>query len=463
MRLLEFSILLLATLATASPIDLRKRASQPTGLSSGSLLRQGQVDGIEKLLNQSATKSWEIGTHLEAVLEFHYGSLSPFSTSPSSFASPSPSVSPFPTEVVSLVAPVVSSQPSGQLQLIQDGSSADPASVGPFVILANLTLDKGGNVGGKNEQQVAEAAAGQLRALLEETPRSSDGAISHRTGDVELWSDFVYMAPPFIAYYGLVTLNTTLLQTAYDQCRLYRSHLQDSRTKLWHHIENPNTSGMKDPGLWATGNGWAAAGMLRVLATIQNSGNDTLSSDFKSQSQDLAAWVKQIVDAAWGMPQANGLLHNYLNDTSSFADASSTSLMAASTFRLAQVTSRFNSLSASAPSSYSLSSADSAYHTLTSSKHLSSSGVLAPVVDPYSYGEQMSNVKSDGSGNVSPEGEAFVLLMESARRDYLANGGKASSNSDGGSNGAASTLVGGSRATQTVAALVVVASLMTLA
>lgn len=53
------------------------------------------------------------------------------------------------------------------------------------------------------------------------------------------------------------------------------------------------------------GNGWAAAGMLRVLATIQNSGNDTLANEFKSQSQDLAAWVKEIVDAAWGMPQAS--------------------------------------------------------------------------------------------------------------------------------------------------------------
>lgn len=45
--------------------------------------------------------------------------------------------------------------------------------------------------------------------------------------------------------------------------------------------------------------------MLRVLATIQNSGNGTLSNAFKSQSQDLAAWVKEIVDAAWGMPQAS--------------------------------------------------------------------------------------------------------------------------------------------------------------
>lgn len=85
-------------------------------------------------------------------------------------------------------------------------------------------------------------------------------------------------------------------------------------------------------------------------------------------------------------------------------------------------------------------------------------------MNPYSYGEQMSNVKQDGSGNVSPEGEAFVLLMESARRDYLANGGKVSSSgSGGGSNGAGSTKAAGSRTSRTVVALVVAASLMMLA
>lgn len=158
--------------------------------------------------------------------------------------------------------------------------------------------------------------------------------------------------------------------------------------------------------------------------------------------------------------QSNGLLHNYLNETSTFADAASTALVAASTYRLAQLTSRFDPLSSSAPSSSSLSSAESAYKTLTSSSHLSSSGVLAPVVDPYSYGDQMSNVKQDGSGKVSPEGEAFVLLMESARRDYLANGGKASGSGSGGaSNGAGA----GSRTLRTVVALVVVAGLMMLA
>lgn len=57
MRLFQLATLALATLSAGSPVTvLQKRASQPTGLSSQTALSQGQVDGVEKLLNQSATK-----------------------------------------------------------------------------------------------------------------------------------------------------------------------------------------------------------------------------------------------------------------------------------------------------------------------------------------------------------------------------------------------------------------------
>jgi hypothetical protein len=58
------------------------------------------------------------------------------------------------------------------------------------------------------------------------------------------------MVPPFLAYYGVVNGNTSLIQEAYDQCRLYRNYLRTPQTGLWLHIlwgSNP------DRGLWATG------------------------------------------------------------------------------------------------------------------------------------------------------------------------------------------------------------------
>jgi hypothetical protein len=126
------------------------------------------------------------------------------------------------------------------------------------------------------------AAGDQLGYLLNVAPRSASGAISHRVDQVELWcvcsvdsfypkcraeaealtchlarmqtrSDFVYMAPPFIAYFGALQNDSggmALLQTAYDQVRLYRDALFDANVSLWRHIA---MGSMVDSGHWATG------------------------------------------------------------------------------------------------------------------------------------------------------------------------------------------------------------------
>jgi hypothetical protein len=48
--------------------------------------------------------------------------------------------------------------------------------------------------------------------------------------------------------------------------------------------------------LSSIGNGWAAAGMLRVLATIKNS---NLADQFQSEQTDLKNWVVEILDGMY--------------------------------------------------------------------------------------------------------------------------------------------------------------------
>jgi len=63
------------------------------------------------------------------------------------------------------------------------------------------------------------------------------------------------MVPPFLAYYGVITRNRTMVGEAYKQIKLYRQYLIDPSQGLWRHIvlgtsldEPPN-----DPGFWSTG------------------------------------------------------------------------------------------------------------------------------------------------------------------------------------------------------------------
>jgi len=141
---------------------------------------------------------WEIGTHLESLVEFSFPSLSVYDKD---FSDVSPSTSPLPTQVLSAVSYLLSRNPpsSSQLQIVPDGSAADPVSIAPFYVLSNFTLENDQAtlptndtaIQGARKGTVEEAVQNQVEAILERTPRTSDGAISHRSGSTELWSDFV--------------------------------------------------------------------------------------------------------------------------------------------------------------------------------------------------------------------------------------------------------------------------------
>jgi hypothetical protein len=115
-----------------------------------------------------------------------------------------------------------------------------------------------------------------------------------------------------------------------------------------------------------------------------------------------------------------------------FYDASSTALLASTVYRISLLWSYHHNLplaercretlfSSSDPSSSTSSLNFST--ALENMDHFTPDGYLSPVVDPHSYGFQ---------GNVSAEGQAFVIELQSAWRDWVLDGAK-------GANGASPT------------------------
>ncbi|GAA5957345.1 hypothetical protein JCM8115_006963 [Rhodotorula mucilaginosa] len=356
-------------------------------VSSG-LLSDSVVRLIEQRLDQSATDTWTAGTAMEALLELEYPSCSVFSSS--LYPPPSDDT---PSKVQSLVETWASERPSGtsQLAYVNGGAAGDPPALGIGWLVAAAFADPTTNA------TYMSQAKQQVEYLLESVPRSADGAISHRPPDepVSLWADFVSMVPPFLAYFGVATSDQSYLSEAYNQIKLYRNHLK-SDSGAWKHIVLGDG---QDPGLWNTGNGWAAYGSLRVLATMQNS---EWAGEFTSEMNDLTAWVQEILGAAFQKIKSDGLLPNYYDSASgsSFSDASGSALLAASAYRLAQLTGDTSFVS----------KADTV-RTAVFAAVDRSTGWLAPVVNPLSFKAQ---------ANQSPEGEAFVLLLQAAYRDYAA-------------------------------------------
>ncbi|KAI0638264.1 Six-hairpin glycosidase [Trametes polyzona] len=353
-------------------------------------MSEATIAKVKSNMRQIATHSWEIGTALEALTELEWPSLSVFGGSlPPPVKLPSGTAA----DVIQWATKVVRSKSNpNSLPLIDgDGAVGDPASIGVAVELTNWTRTDRAN------HEFSTAAGHQLKYLLEVAPRASDGAISHRSEQVQLWADFVYMAPPFIAYFGALEGGSgglALLRIAYQQCKLYRKHLRDS-SGLWKHIVMGN---WQDNHHWGTGNAWAAAGMLRVLETIRHS---KYSSQMKNEQADLKSWINEIVKNSWKYQRSNGTLLNYIDEPNSFADSSSTALLASVTYRMASLTGDTSQISA----------ANKAYNLIKSS--LDSNGWLRNTVDPLTF-----NTPSR-PGSHSPEGQAFVLLLQAAYRDYV--------------------------------------------
>ncbi|TGJ75327.1 hypothetical protein E0Z10_g11009 [Xylaria hypoxylon] len=350
------------------------------------------LDIISKVISQGhllATHSWEFGAFSESLLEWYDPDLSVFSTSPFPDGK-IPVVQVDRVESLSYALPHIWTNSTTLID--GDGAAGDPASLAVSAILI-----------GQTQSPLLSAAQRQIEHLLTAVPRWPNGAISHREDYPELWADFVYMAPPALAYWAIQDANETLLRVAVQQCLLYRDVLavphHTNAAGLWHHIIGPQN---QDLGIWSTGNAWAAAGMARVLATARKSSwVSALASDLVA----LTAAIRQILDAAIALDKAEPnepLLRNHLNDTSWFGELSGTTLLVATTYRMAKLE----------PVVFG-----DRYVAWANGKRkevvqrINKDGLLSPVINPLDWNDRTP-------GTASPEAQSFAVLMFAAYRDF---------------------------------------------
>ncbi|KAA1071542.1 hypothetical protein PGT21_011013 [Puccinia graminis f. sp. tritici] len=366
---------------------------------------------VLKVLDQVASHSWEWGTQSQVLLEMQYQDLSVYATGRKLPLSQEDGPIEMPQTMLDLIDPILARRDPNTLPLVEgDGSAGDPASLGIAVLVASAATSNDSD----RSQKYMKLAKDQLDWSLNHVPRSPEGAISQRNNEVQFWADFMYMLPPFLAYYGAATSNITLLQTAYDQVRLYRQKLQTSSdTKLWSHIIGGS---YEDRLYWSTGNGWAAAGMMRVYATFNNLRDAGLFAKTEAWRNDLAEWVLEIANDAFTHQQLDTkLLPNYMltDDTKrNYPDCSGTALIASAAYRLASLVPSYVPRLPMSTIAKSRIAIFSKYTNITT-------GAVGPVVDPMDWNAEkaFSGAKAE-VGHVSPEGQALVLLLHAAWNSY---------------------------------------------
>ena len=210
------------------------------------------------------------------------------------------------------------------------------------------------------------------------------------------------MVPPFLAYTGVATSNLTLLKEAALQAKLYRDVLIQP-AGVWMHITGPE---VQDYELWSTGNGWAAAGMARVLATMKKS---RYARKTKGEQKVLTGLIKEILDGAIKLDtDETGLLRNYLNQTKWFGEISGTSILAATALRVAVLE----------PETFGKKYTRWAVEKkgvvdgLIDENEGANYGIVAPAVNPLNWWDETPFTSG------SPEGQSFVVLLHAAYRDW---------------------------------------------
>jgi rhamnogalacturonyl hydrolase YesR len=338
-------------------------------------------------LLSSSTHSWELGTASEALLELENKDLTVFN--PDVFPLPDTLPDGYAADVINIAKGVIARMPANASSFDDNnGAAGDPASQGMAVLLANWTRPD------KSDHTFGDAALKELNYVLTMVPRHTNGAISHRKSEVQLWADSVYMVPPFLAFAGAVLSNETLLVESYNQIKAYREVLADE-SGLWKHILLGSWSDSKH---WNTGNGWAATGMLRVLYTMKAS---SFSHKLAGQQTDLTLWTDRLLRAAWSHQAANGTLLNVIDDETAFADATGTAMLASATYRLAALTGDYSMIPF----------ADKAYALIKDS--IDEEGRLQNAVNPLDFYKPLN------PGQITPEGQAFILILQAAKTEFL--------------------------------------------
>jgi len=210
------------------------------------------------------------------------------------------------------------------------------------------------------------------------------------------------MVPPFLAYYAVATSDLDLLKESALQCQYYHDVLiQPSST--WMHIIGPE---VQDYALWSTGNGWAAAGMSRVLATLKKS---PLASKTKKEQSSLVSMIQQILDGTIALDTDNsGLLRNYLNDTTWWGEISGTSILAATALRAAKLEPK---VFGKKYTNWAVEKMHQVDKRIDASEG-ENKGIVSPAINPLNWHDKTPYTSG------SPEGQSFVVLLHAAYRDW---------------------------------------------
>ena len=249
---------------------------------------------------------------------------------------------------------------------------ADPAANGEPVLAAARIMGDG-----------SLRRAGQRMAdyLLTSAPRAPDGTIYHNTPEPEIWINSLYMVPPFLAVAGYP-------DEAVRQIEGIKRCLWHPDARLFSHVWNAGEQKFTRGAFWGVGNGWAAAGLIRVIRALPDS--------MMAQRAELMVLLHAVIDGCIAHQRLDGLFHNVVDDPTTFVETNLAQMLAYSIYR---------GIAAGVIARNYRGTAD----RMRAAAHAQ--------VDDYGFVRGVCGAPNFDRSGIAAEAQAFFLLMEAAYAD----------------------------------------------
>ena len=117
------------------------------------------------------------------------------------------------------------------------------------------------------EARYLKAAAEIRHFIRDKATRTTEGALGHWRGNVQIWVDTLCMVCPTFARYSVAAKDPTALDDAVKQLEIAARHLRDEKTGLFYHMWDERT-GRHSQGFWGRGNGWVIISLVDVLEVL---------------------------------------------------------------------------------------------------------------------------------------------------------------------------------------------------
>ena len=220
------------------------------------------------------------------------------------------------------------------------------------------------------------------RWALEKAPRNAEGRLYHLTTGKQFWADSLYMLPPYLACIGEY-------DAALKHWNAYWNTLYDPASGLLAHIWDETEQRCTDPAHWGTGNGWALAGLARLIKLLPEA--------YHTEKLQLIQKARQLLDQVLVYNRADGSFGNVIDDQTSFSEYNLTQMTAYTIYR-------------------GISDGWLSQDYLPTAEQLRQAAHAH--TDSYGFVQPVCGAPTFDKPGVSPEAQAFALLLEAAARPF---------------------------------------------